>query len=74
MFSFFGRFAYAVSRFVKTYPALLTGLLNIAIAFAAKYGFHVTTDQLLGIFTAVTAFFAYFTHSQVIPLTKLGRS
>lgn len=72
--SFLKRFVYALSQWIKTYPALVTGALNILIAFAAKYGLHLTVDQLLGLITAVTAFFAYFTHSQVIPLTKLGRS
>lgn len=72
--SYLKRFVYAVSQLVKTYPALITGALNIAIAFAARYGFHVSVDQLLAVVTAVTAFVSYFTHSQVIPLTKLGRS
>lgn len=69
--SFFKRLSYAVSQWVKAYPALVTGGLNIAIAFAARYGFHVTIDQLLGLVTAVTAFVSYFVHSQVMPLAKL---
>lgn len=72
--SFLKRLTYALTQWVKTYPALVTGALNIAIAFAARYGFHVSVDQLLTVVTAVTAFVSYFTHSQVIPLTKLGRS
>ncbi len=55
---------------VKAYPVIAAGAANIIIALAARYGVHVTGDQLATVVSVATAALAALTHRHVSPVAK----
>jgi hypothetical protein len=60
----------ALRNIVKGYPALTAGLANVVIVLAARWGIHVTADQLAGLGAAVAAILAGIIHASVSPTQK----
>lgn len=54
----------------KQYPALIAGLVNIAVAFAARFGFHLNADQVVSAVSVATAFLAALTHTATQPKSE----
>jgi hypothetical protein len=72
--SFLKRFGAAIAAMIKDYPALVGGAINLIVVLGARYGLHVTVDQVMVIFTALTVFISTFTHVTVAAkLRKLSR-
>jgi hypothetical protein len=63
----------AIVNTVRTYPAAYAGLLNIAVAMAAHFGFHVNSLQLVYVVTVATAVLAAVVHSLVMPTIKVRK-
>ena len=52
------------------YPAISAGLANIAVAVGAKFGLHLTADQLVAAVSFTAAITAVLVHAGVIPMAK----
>ena len=44
------------------YPVLIAGAVNIGVAVAARYGVHVTADQLAAVVSVATAVLSGLAH------------
>lgn len=58
-------------EYLKRYPAALAAVTNIVIALAARFGLHLTADQVVYLFTATTAILGALVHIGVVPLAKI---
>ena len=67
----FKRIGPAVVTMLATYPALTAALVNVGVAVAANFGFHVTPDQLVSYVAMASVFLGLIVHSNVTPLAKL---
>lgn len=49
-----------IENLFKSYPQLKAAILTVAVAAAAKLGFHLTPDWFLGVISAAVALFHSF--------------
>jgi hypothetical protein len=49
-----------IENLFKSYPQLKAAILTVAVAVAAKLGFHLTPDWFLGVISAAVALFHSF--------------
>jgi hypothetical protein len=59
-----------IGKAVKGNPVLVAGAANVVIALAARYGVHVTADQLATVVSLATAALAGLTRHVVTPVRK----
>jgi hypothetical protein len=62
----------AVVLLLKKYPAAEGAILNVAVLLAAKFGFHVTTTELVAIGGAIAVIVGVYTHVTVTPNVKVA--
>ncbi len=62
--------AKAVYGIFRRYPAATTGALSVAVALLARFGLHVTADQLVAIVAPLAALVAAVVHATVTPTAK----
>jgi hypothetical protein len=55
----------ALKAVVARYPALVSSGLAIGVAFASRFGLHLTETQLVSVISAVVAFLGILLHAQV---------
>lgn len=60
-----------VGELLKTYPAMSAALLNVCVAIAAYFGFHLTAEQITGFFAFASIVMGMLVHSNVVPLTRV---
>jgi len=61
----------AAAYMLKTNPALVAALVNVGVAMAAHFGFHVTADQLVAYTSMAAVFLGLIVRGNVVPLNKL---
>lgn len=59
---------------IRAYPHGVALALNLGVVLAAKFGFHVTTDQLVVIAAVVSAAATAYTHKTMVPKSNLTGS
>lgn len=61
----------AIWHVIARYPAVSAGLANIVIVIAAKFGLHLSANQVVETATAAAAILGILVHMGVIPVTKV---
>lgn len=56
---------------VKSYPNGVATVLSLAVITAARFGLHVTADELVAVTGAAAVFFGTFTHKVTVARTRL---
>lgn len=62
------RIVKALLALLARYPAAVAAVLNVAVALAARFGFHASATELAVIVSAVAAILGAYVHSRVSPV------
>lgn len=60
----------AIKALVIAYPGGLAAILGIVVAIAARYGFHLTVTELMGVYAVASAVIGAFVHTAVKAAVK----
>ena len=58
----FNRIYTAIRAAVIAYPGGLAAVLGVIVALAARYGFHLTVTELMGVYALVSAVVGAYIH------------
>lgn len=61
----------AIWHVIARYPAVSAGLANVVIVIAAKFGLHLSANQVVETATATATILGILVHMGVIPVTKV---
>src|SRR3954451_116532 len=64
--------AVTVWKLVARYPALTAGVFQVIIIVGAKFGLHLTADQLASMAGVIAVVFGLLVHAGVIPVAKVA--
>ncbi len=56
---------------VRAYPGGLAGVVGVAVAVAARFGFHLTPDELMTVYAVAAAAIGAYVHYVAVPKSRL---
>lgn len=63
----------AIKTFIASYPGGSAALLTVVVGVAARFGLHVTVNELTAIMSVCAVLAGLFTHKMTVPKAKLGK-
>jgi hypothetical protein len=69
----FARLYAALRAAVIAYPGGLSAVLGVVVALAARYGFHLTVTELMGVYALAAAAIGTYVHFAIKAVVKDAR-